>query len=131
MGAPLRAPFQHFSWLGHWEDVPADEPQVVIQRRHVAHALYYLASGTIQYRWVIRGIDRRYHLTPGTIRFDPASGETSTFLGRHNPAHRFYTLLIPQADLHEIATSEEIDDPVMPRPSVPMIGETPALPLLE
>jgi AraC-like DNA-binding protein len=116
MGAPPPlAPFLHHAWLGYWEHVPADEPRVVIHRRHVAHSLMYLASGPVQYRWVNRGVGRCYHMTPGTIRFDPANGETSTFLGQHNPAHRFYTLLIPQPHLHEIATSEEINVPAMSR----------------
>jgi AraC-like DNA-binding protein len=113
MGAPPLAPFPHHSWLGYWDRLPADEPRVVIHRRQNSHSLMYLASGPVQYRWVNRGVERRYHVTVGTIRFDSATGDTSTFLGRHNPAHDIYTLLIPPDNLHEIATSEDITDPAM------------------
>jgi AraC-like DNA-binding protein len=112
--APFAA-FPHHSWIGYWEHVRAAEPRVVIQRRQIAHSVVYLARGTVQYRWVCRGIDRRYHVTPGTIRFDPATGHVNTFVGEHNPAHSFYTLLIPMAHLRGIARSEGIDDPTMPR----------------
>jgi AraC-like DNA-binding protein len=37
------------------------------------------------------------------------------FLGRHNPAHAFYTLLIPPDHLQEIAKSDGIDSPAISR----------------
>jgi AraC-like DNA-binding protein len=111
MGAPPLAPFPHHSWLGYWEQVPADEPLVVIHRRQVAHSLVYLASGPLQYRWVKNGVEHRCHMTAGSIRFDPSTGDTNTFIGHHNPAYRFYTLLIPHEHLHEIAAAEEINTP--------------------
>lgn len=112
---PPRAPFAHHAWLGYWDQVRNNEPRVVIHRRQVVHSLMYLARGPIQYRWVNRGVDHHHYVTVGTIRFDPATGDTNTFLGRHNPAHDIYTLLIPPENLHEIATSDEIDDPEMSR----------------
>jgi AraC-like DNA-binding protein len=115
MGAPSLAPFPHHSWLGFWEHVPADEPLVVIHRRQVVHSLMYLASGPVQYRWVNRGVDHHRRVTVGTIRFDPVTGDTNTFIGRHNPAHDIYTLLIPPDHLHEIAAADEIDGPAMTR----------------
>jgi len=116
MGAPpTLAPFPHHAWLGYWEHVRADEPLVVIHRRQVVHSMMYLASGPIQYRWVNRGVDHHRYVTVGTIRFDPATGDTNTFLGRYNPAHNIYTLLIPPDHLHEISASEEVDAPAMSR----------------
>lgn len=111
----LPAPFPHHAWLGYWDHVRADEPRVVIHRQQVAHSLMFMASGTFEYRWVNRGVVHHRHVTVGTIRFDPAAGDTNTFLGRHNPAHDIFTLLIPPDHLHEIATSDEIDHPAMPR----------------
>lgn len=111
MAAPVLAPFPHHSWLGYWEYVAADQPLVVIQRRQVTHSLVLWRAGNAEYRWVHRGVERRYHATVGTVRFDPATRESSTFIGQHNPAHDYYTLLIPAADLDGLMASEEVESP--------------------
>jgi AraC family transcriptional regulator len=109
------APFPHHSWLGYWDHVRADAPSVVIHRQEVVHSLMFMGSGTARYTWVNSGVDHHRHVTVGTIRFDPANRDANTFLGRHNPAHDIFTLLIPPDHLHEIATSHEIDRPEMSR----------------
>lgn len=109
MGAVPFAPFSHHAWLGYWEHVPADAPRVVIQRRQVADCVMYLPAGQVDVRWVRRGVERRYRAAAGVVRFDPADRELNTFIGQHNTAHDFYTLLIPAEHAREIGVAEGLD----------------------
>ena len=106
MGAPPLAPFPHHSWLGHWEHVPADEPLVVIHRRQVAHCLMYLPAGRIFVRSLHRGHQGNHDIAGGSVSFLPADGHRRTLVGEHNPAHDYFTLLIPQRAVGLFAESE-------------------------
>jgi len=108
MGAPPLAPFPHHSWLGHWEHVPADEPLVVIHRRQVAHCLMYLPAGRIFVRSIHRGHESRYGVNGGSVTYAPADGHRRTLIGEHNPAHDFFTLLIPRQAVGVLAKSEGV-----------------------
>lgn len=108
MGAPPLAPFPHHSWLGHWEHVPADEPLVVIHRRQVAHCLMYLPAGRIFVRSIHRGHESRYGVNGGSVTYAPADGHRRTLIGERNPAHDFFTLLIPRHALGVLAKSEGV-----------------------
>lgn len=108
MGVPPLAPFQHHSWLGHWEHVPADEPLVVIQRRQVAHCLMYLPAGRILVRSIHRGHESHYSVAGGSVTYSPADGHRRTLIGEHNPAHDFFTLLIPRQAVGVLAESEGV-----------------------
>jgi AraC-like DNA-binding protein len=119
MGAMVSAPFSHHAWIGYWERVPACAPRVVIQRRQVTDGLLYLPAGQVDVRWLNRGVERRYHAAAGTVRFDPADQELNTFIGERNPAHDFYTLLIPAQHLREIIGSEGIEAPTLRHLLVP------------
>ena len=106
MGAPPLAPFSHHTWLGHWEHVPADEPLVVIHRRQVAHCLMYLPAGRIVVRSLHRGHDSRHGVTGGSVSYAPADGHRRTLIGKHNPVHDYFTLLIPRRAVGVLAESE-------------------------
>ena len=106
MGAPPLAPFPHHSWLGFWEHVPADEPRVVIHRRQVAHCLMYLPAGRISLRSFHRGHQTRHGIAGGSVSFSPAYGHRRTLIGNHNPAHDYFTLLIPRQAVGLLAESE-------------------------
>jgi len=108
MGVSPFAPFPHHSWLGHWEQVPADEPLVLIHRRQVAHCMIYLPAGRIFVRSIHRGHESRYGVTGGTVTFAPADGHRRTLIGKHNPAHEFFTLLIPRRAVGVLAASEGV-----------------------
>jgi AraC family transcriptional regulator len=109
MGALTVAPFSQHAWVGFSEHVPAAEPLVVVHRLQVAHSVMFLQAGDVAYRWIHRGVDRRYRMTAGTVRFDPATRDRHTFIGQHNPAHAFFTLLIPPVDIGPILESDEVD----------------------
>ena len=106
MGAPSLAPFPHHSWLGYWEHVPADEPLVVIHRRQVAHCLMYLPAGRISVRSFHRGHQSRHEVTSGSVSYSPADGRRRTLVGEYNPAHDYFTLLIPRQAVGLLAASE-------------------------
>jgi AraC-like DNA-binding protein len=106
MITPSLAPFPHHSWLGYWEHVPADEPLVVIHRRQVAHCLMYLPAGHIFVRSLHRGHERHHEVTSGSVGYSPADGHRRTFIGEHNPAHDYFTLLIPRQAVGLLAASE-------------------------
>lgn len=108
MSGNKHAPLCHYGWIGFWEHVPADGPRVIIHRRQTTHSLMYLARGSVRYRWINRGVERRQHIRAGTVRIDPPTFERNTFIGQHNPAHDYYTLLIPADDLQAIAASEHL-----------------------
>ena len=101
------APYLHHSWLGYWEHVPADEP-IVVHRRQVAHCLMYLPAGRVSVRSLHRGRERRHDLAGGTVSFMPADGHRRSMVGEHNPAHDFFTLLIPRRDVGLLAASEGV-----------------------
>jgi len=106
MGAPLLTPFPHHAWLGFWEHVPADEPLVVVHRRQVAHCLMYLPAGRIFVRSFHRGHQARHEVAGGSVSFSPADGHRRTLVGEHNPAHDYFTLLIPRRAVGLLAASE-------------------------
>ena len=106
MGAPLLAPFPHHSWLGFWEHVPADEPLVVIHRRQVAHCLMYLPAASISVQSFHRGHESRHDVTSGSVSYSPADGHRRTLVGKHNPVHDYFTLLIPRQAVGLLAASE-------------------------
>jgi AraC-like DNA-binding protein len=108
MGAPSLVPFPHHSWLGYWEHVPADEPLVVIHRRQVAHCLMYLPAGRIFVRSFHRGQQAHFEVTSGSVSFSPADGHRRTIVGEHNPAHDYFTLLIPRQAVGLLAESEGV-----------------------
>jgi AraC-like DNA-binding protein len=108
MGAPSLAPFPHHSWLGYWEHVPADEPLVVIHRRQVAHCLMYLPASRIFVRSFHRGHQSQHEVTSGSISYSPADGHRRTLVGEYNPAHDYFTLLIPRQSLGLLAESEGV-----------------------
>lgn len=103
---PLLAPFPHHSWLGYWEHVPADEPHVVIHRQQLAHCLMYLPVGQIHVRSLHHGHETHHNVTAGSVSFSPADGHRRTLVGQHNPAHDYFTLLIPQRAAGVLAASE-------------------------
>jgi AraC-like DNA-binding protein len=106
MGAPSLAPFPHHAWLGYWEHVPADEPLVVVHRRQVAHCLMYLPAGRILVRSLQRGQESHFAVTGGSVSYSPADGDRRTLIGEHNPAHDYFTLLIPRQAVGALADSE-------------------------
>lgn len=105
---PFLAPFPHHSWLGYWEHVPADEPHVVVHRRQVAHCLMYLPVGRIHVRSLHQGHDVPHDVTAGAVSFSPADGQRRTLIGKHNPAHDYFTLLIPRRAVGVLAASEGV-----------------------
>jgi hypothetical protein len=108
MGALSLAPFPHHSWLGYWEHVPADEPLVVIHRRQVAHGLMYLPAGHISLRSFHRGHQTDHMVNGGSVSFSPADGHRRTLVGEHNPAHDYFTLLIPRRAVGLLAEPEGV-----------------------
>lgn len=106
MGALSLAPFPHHSWIGYWEHVPADEPLVVVHRKQVAHCLMYLPAGRIHVRSIHRGHEIPHQVVGGTVSYLPADGERRSFVGTHNPAHDYFTLLIPPPQARLLAASD-------------------------
>jgi len=109
MGAPPLSPFPHHSWLGHWEHVPADEPLVVVHRRQVAHCLMYLPAGHVRLRSLHRGHESHHRVSGGSVSFSPADGHRRTLIGEFNPAHDYFTLLIPRQTVGLLAQSEGVN----------------------
>jgi hypothetical protein len=88
--------------------VPADEPLVVIHRRRVAHCLMYLPAGQISLRSFHRGHQTDHMVNGGSVSFSPADGHGRTLVGEHNPAHDYFTLLIPRRAVGLLAESEGV-----------------------
>jgi AraC-like DNA-binding protein len=112
MDQPRLARFPHHAWLGYWERVRSDSTVLVMSRRQVAFYIGYMRYGHAAVRWVSRGRERRYDAPEGAVRFCPADGERHTLIASHNPGNAFYTLVIPKAQLEELAASEGVVCPV-------------------
>lgn len=108
MKALQLAPFPHHTWIGYWEHIPDDEPLVVIHRQQVVHSLMYLATGRILVQALHGGRENKYSVAKGAVSYSPADGEKRSFVGEHNPAHDFFTLLIPPQAAVSMAESEEL-----------------------
>lgn len=102
------SPFPHLSWLGAWTAVGEKPAMVEVHLRQVNHCLIYSAGSGARVRWIHRGREERFAVEPGTVRFSPADDDSHTLIGRCEPGHRFYTLLVPRRHLVETAEAEGI-----------------------
>jgi len=66
----------------------------------------YLPAGRIFVRSLHRGLESRHGVAGGTVGFAPADGRRRTLIGEHNPAHEYFTLLIPRRAVGMLAKSE-------------------------
>ena len=85
-----------------------DSTVYVVSRRQVAFYVGYIRHGHAAARWVRRGREKRYDAPEGTVRFCPADGERHTLIASHRPGNSFYTLVIPKAQMEELAASEGV-----------------------
>ena len=108
MNDAVFSPFPHFSWLGSWTTVGREGATVEIAMRQVAHCLIYTSHAKADVGWHRHGRDDRFRVDAGTVRFCPADDDTHILIGRCNPGHRFYTLIIPRGHLLSVAESEGI-----------------------
>lgn len=112
MESPRLSRFPHHAWLGYWERVRFDSTVLVMSRRQTAFYLGYMWHGRARVRWVRRGREQVYDAPEGTVRFCPADGERHTLIASHSPGNAFYTLMIPKAQMEELAASEGVVCPV-------------------
>lgn len=103
----------HHCWLGFWREVSGDAPRLTIHMRRTTHCLLYLRRGRAVGHWTSRGHSVFSAAAAGAVRFDPADGEEHTFIGTCDAAATsFYTLLIPQWHMAEMAAAEGIESHV-------------------
>lgn len=76
--------------------------------RQVAHSLIYTSRAKASVRWIRGGQEERFRVDTGYVRFSPADDEDHTYVGRCNPWHCFYTLLIPREQLLHVVHAEGI-----------------------
>ena len=102
------APYPHYSWVGAWRTVGQAGEKVELHMRQVAHCLIYTNRAKAAVRWIRGGREERYRVDAGCVWFSPADNDDHTLVGRCNPWHRFYTLLIPRDQLLCAASAEGI-----------------------
>lgn len=100
------SPFPHLSWLGAWTTVGEKPATVEFHLRQVNHCLIYSVGAGARVRWIHQGREDRFAVEAGTVRFCPADDEPHTLIGRCDPGHRFYTLLVPPRHLLDVAAAE-------------------------
>lgn len=76
--------------------------------RQPAHSVIYTDRAKAAVRWMHRGCEKSFRVDAGFVRFSPADDDEHVMIGRCNPWHRFFTLLIPRQHLIDVASSEGI-----------------------
>jgi hypothetical protein len=66
----------------------------------------YLPEARIFVRSFHLGHQSHHQVTSGSVSYSPADGHRRTLVGEHNPAHDYFTLLIPRRAVGLLAGSE-------------------------
>lgn len=106
MGTNVLPPFPHLSWLGAWTTVGAKAATLEFHLRQVNHCFLYSSGASASVRWIHHGREDRFRVDAGTVRFSPADHDEHTLIGRCDPGHGVYTLLVPPQHLAAVAAAE-------------------------